>query len=98
MPLLREGRHLHSVVEERIIFEQVDDVEPHFHRVLYADAEVEPLQVPLGVDVVVQHQIVFVVGHLVGCQQIAALEVRIKRYQTVLLVRTSHLQPKRARQ
>lgn len=91
--LLREDCDLHAVVEEGVVLEQVDDVEPQFHGVLHAHAKIEPLQVPLGVDVILQHQIVLIVGHLICCQQVPTLEVGIERYEASLLIRPSHFQP-----
>jgi hypothetical protein len=49
------------------------------------DFEVEPLRVPLGVDVILEPQVVLDVVHLYGATQVASLEPRIEQQQVVLL-------------
>lgn len=72
--LLLRGEHagLHAVIEKGIGLPHVDDVELHrciFWRV--GDSEVKPLRVALGVDIVLQDEVVLVLVDPEDCQQIA---------------------------
>ena len=58
-PLLRIDQGLKPIAEERLLFGEVDDVEPYLLvLVTVAHPEVKPLVVPSGVDIVLQNQIV----------------------------------------
>ena len=66
--LLRVCQDFHALVEETLRFHEVEHVKLHFlslPRVL--DTEVEPLCVPLRIDVILENEVIFFLGLLV-CQ------------------------------
>lgn len=72
--LLLHGEYTwhHAIIEQRIRLPHVDDIELHSHifgRV--GDSEVKPLCVALGIHIILQNQVVFVLIDPEDCQQIA---------------------------
>ena len=82
-PLFRKDQGLEPVAEERLLFGEVDDVEPYLLvLVAVAHPEVKPLVVPPSVYIVLQNQIVGVDAYLgvaPECvEQVATLEVGVE--------------------
>lgn len=68
-----------SIVEEGVSLAQVDDVEFDVSVLGGVDQpEVEPLRVALSVEVILKQQVVLEGGHLVGCEQVARLELSVE--------------------
>lgn len=69
-----------SLREETSLFDHIDNIETDRPSCAIAKAEVEPLVVAFGVEVVLQHQIVFVdcFRALIGVEQITALKVGVE--------------------
>ena len=83
-PLFRKDQGLEPVAEERLLFGEVDDVEPYLLvLVAVAHPEVKPLVVPPSVYIVLQNQIVGVDTYLEvspeSIKQITTLKIEIKK-------------------
>jgi hypothetical protein len=64
--LLRETQYFHTVVVKRIRFSQVDYIESVFLPLFEIMNSIEkPLSVTISVDIILQNQIVFILGYLI---------------------------------
>ena len=85
--LLRVARNLHAVVEHGVRFVVIQDVEFHRQprpRVLHP--KVEPLCVPMRVDVILHKTVVFLVAHLRCQEQVPTFKSAFKDQRSIFLV------------
>mmetsp|Transcript_43346 Transcript_43346/g.41753 ORF Transcript_43346/g.41753 Transcript_43346/m.41753 type:complete len:541 (-) Transcript_43346:140-1762(-) len=84
--VLGEGEDLHAVVVEGVGFGEVDDVEADFLALPgVGDPEEVPLGVAVGVDVVLQDEVVLIVRDLQGRQEVPTLKSGLKDDCPILL-------------
>jgi len=66
---IRKTENFHPVIVQRIRLGQVDDIKPYWQRsASVAHSEEEPLSVPVSIYVVLENQVVLVIGNFDGCQ------------------------------
>jgi len=76
---------LHALVVEGLGLDEVEEVEPDLEApARVCDLEEEPLRVALGVDVVLENQVVLEVGELLRELQVAGLELGLEDQRAVL--------------
>ena len=75
LQLIGEAQDLHSIIVKRVWLGQVQHVELDcFSFPCVAHSEEVPLSVPIGIDIVLQYQVVFVISHFDRSKQIARLK------------------------
>ena len=70
--LIGESQYLHTIIVEGVRLHQINHIEFYFHALeSVADTEEVPLSVPIGVYVILQYQIVLIVGNFDSRKEIA---------------------------
>lgn len=77
--VLAVAEHTHALVVQTVRLGQVDNVKAHFLAFAsVADSKEVPLGVAVGINIVLKHEVVFVLAHLDCNQQISGLKARLK--------------------
>ena len=87
LSLFRVEQHFHAIVVETLAFDHVKHVEFDFLPLLnIRHPEVEPLRVPLGVNVVLENKVVLCVRLLVDELEVARFEAGLEDESSVALI------------
>lgn len=85
--LLRVASDLHSVVKHRVCFVIIQDVELHRQaRPCVLHPKIEPLRMPMCINVVLHQAVVFLVTHLSCKEQVPTLESAFKYERPIFLI------------